>query len=143
MRDRLIALAMRRPIHIKDEDFDVPMLLESDFEIQRLPDDIEVVPQECTLMRDVSMQREFAAICIAKANLCLCIGHIFKTQCSVRIRNQMDIPNTDNSSAALFHEEGGDNADAVQTVDQELNAWAASLPDDCQYKTMSRMAGRL
>ncbi|RAL67667.1 hypothetical protein DID88_008411 [Monilinia fructigena] len=34
MRDRLIALGMRRPTRVKDEDCDVPMLTEDDFEIK-------------------------------------------------------------------------------------------------------------
>ena len=37
MRDRLIALGMRRPTRIKTEDFDVPMLTLDDFEICASP----------------------------------------------------------------------------------------------------------
>lgn len=48
MRDRLIALGMRRPTRIKDEDFDVPMLVEDDFDIKALPDSVQVVGPECT-----------------------------------------------------------------------------------------------
>jgi HSP20 family molecular chaperone IbpA len=33
MRDRLVALGMRRPTRIKAEDYDVPMLREEDFEV--------------------------------------------------------------------------------------------------------------
>src|SRR5687768_13102797 len=97
MRDRLIALGMRRPTRIKDEDFDVPQLEEDDFEIQALPDNITVIPPECALMRDVAMQRELAVMCIYKAKLCVTISHMLKAQYSVLIRDHMKPENTTNS----------------------------------------------
>ncbi|TWU73822.1 hypothetical protein ED733_004887 [Metarhizium rileyi] len=137
MRDRLIALGMRRPTRIKDEDFDVPMLVEGDFEIQPLAEGISVVPPGCTLMRDVGMQRELAAMCISKAKLCLCISHMLKTQYSVLIRDKMKPENTTNSTMMLFPNKQMDNVDSVNTVDLELSAWAASLPDVCQYRPLN------
>ncbi|KHN95756.1 Cutinase transcription factor 1 beta [Metarhizium album ARSEF 1941] len=137
MRDRLIALGMRRPTRIKDEDFDVPMLVESDFDIQVLAEGISVVPPECTLVRDVGMQRELAAMCISKARLCLCISHMLKTQYSVLIRDKMKPENTTNSTMMLFPNKQMDNVDSVNAVDLELGAWAASLPDVCQYRPLS------
>ncbi|OAQ64396.1 C6 transcription factor (Ctf1B) [Pochonia chlamydosporia 170] len=137
MRDRLIALGMRRPTRIKDEDFDVPMLVESDFEIQPLSENISVVPPECTLLRDVNMQHELAVMCIAKAKLCLCISHMLKTQYSVLIRDKMKPENTTNSTMMLFPNKHMDNVDSVNAVDLELSAWAASLPDVCQYRPLN------
>lgn len=145
MRDRLIALGMRRPTRIKDEDFDVPMLIESDFDIQPLQEGINVVPHECTLIRDVSMQRELAAMCISKAKLCLCISHMLKTQYSVLIRDKMKPENTTNSTMMLFPNKQVENVDSVNSVDMELGAWAASLPDVCRYRPLNPMdikAGR-
>jgi hypothetical protein len=86
MRDRLIALSMRRPTRVKDEDHDVPMLTEADFEIGALPEHITVIPRECSLARDVEAQRELVLMCIARAKLCLCISHILSTQYSVLVR---------------------------------------------------------
>lgn len=137
MRDRLIALGMRRPTRIKDEDFDVPMLEESDFEIAPLPDFINVIPPECTLMRDVNMQQELAVMCIAKAQLCLCISHMLKTQYSVLIRDKMKPENTTNSTMMLFPNKQLDNVESVNAVDMELMAWAESLPAVCQYRTLT------
>lgn len=76
MGDRLIALGMRRPTRVKDEDYDVPTLTEDDFEIEPLPDHISIISRECTLARDVEVQRGLAQMCIAKAKLCLCISHV-------------------------------------------------------------------
>jgi hypothetical protein len=41
---------MRQPSRIKDEDFDVPMLEESDFDIETLPKDNTVIPASCMLV---------------------------------------------------------------------------------------------
>ncbi|KAM0257421.1 hypothetical protein ACHAQJ_004367 [Trichoderma viride] len=136
MRDRLIALGMRRPTRIKDEDFDVPMLIESDFELTVLSDKVTIVPPECTLMRDVEMQRQLAVMCIAKAQLCICISHMLKAQYSVLIRDNMKPENTTNSTMMLFPNKKLDNLDSVKVVDAELKAWAASLPECCQYRML-------
>ncbi|TDZ31244.1 Cutinase transcription factor 1 beta [Colletotrichum spinosum] len=137
MRDRLIALGMRRPTRIKDEDFDVPMLQESDFEIQLLPEENGVVPPECTLLRDVAMQRELAALCISKAQLCVCISHMLKAQYSVLIRDKMRPENTVNSTMMLFPNKKLDNVESVASVDLELMAWAETLPPVCQYRRLT------
>ncbi|OLN82116.1 Cutinase transcription factor 1 beta 2 [Colletotrichum chlorophyti] len=137
MRDRLIALGMRRPTRIKDEDFDVPMLQESDFELEVLPEDNKVVPAECTLLRDVSMQRELAALCISKAQLCICISHMLKAQYSVLIRDKMRPENTVNSTMMLFPNKKLDNVESVTSVDLELMAWADTLPAICQYRPLT------
>ncbi|KAL6700013.1 transcription factor CTF1 [Trichoderma pleuroticola] len=136
MRDRLIALGMRRPTRIKDEDFDVPMLVESDFELVVLPDNVTIIPPECTLMRDVEMQRELAVMCIAKAKLCICISHMLKAQYSVLIRDNMKPENTTNSTMMLFPNKKLDNLDNIKVVDGELQEWAASLPACCQYRML-------
>ncbi|KAH6892084.1 fungal-specific transcription factor domain-containing protein [Thelonectria olida] len=137
MRDRLIALGMRRPTRIKDEDFDVPMLDESDFEIEMLPEDNTVIPASCTLVRDLDMQRELATMCIAKAQLCVCISHMLKAQYSVLIRDKMKPENTTNSTMMLFPNKQLDNVESVTEVDHELMAWAESLPTCCQYRTLT------
>ncbi|KAI2621728.1 transcription factor CTF1 [Hypoxylon sp. NC1633] len=139
MRDRLIALGMRRPTRIKDEDFDVPMLDEHDFEIEPLGDDIQIIGPECTLMRDVLMQQELALMCIAKAKLCLCISHMLKAQYSVLIRDKSRAENTTNSTMMLFPNKQLDNVDRVNSVDLELMAWTQTLPTCCQYRPLSTL----
>ena len=60
MRDRLVALGMRRPTRVKDEDYDVPMLTENDFEIAVLSESNTIISQDCSLIRDIDAQRELA-----------------------------------------------------------------------------------
>lgn len=139
MRDRLIALGMRRPTRIKDEDFDVPMLDENDFEIEPLADEIQIIGPECTLVRDVLMQQELALMCVAKAKLCLCISRMLKAQYSVLIRDKSRAENTTNSTMMLFPNKQFDNVDGVNSCDLELMAWAQSLPACCQYRPLSTL----
>ncbi|KAH7318594.1 cutinase transcription factor 1 [Stachybotrys elegans] len=137
MRDRLIALGMRRPTRIKDEDFDVPMLTEQDFDIQALPENNTVISHACTLMRDLSMQRELAIMCIYKAKLCVCISHMLRTQYSVLIRDKVKPDNTTTSTMMLFPNKKLDNVESVSAVDMELMTWAESLPKCCQYRALT------
>ncbi|KAI1449893.1 fungal-specific transcription factor domain-containing protein [Annulohypoxylon stygium] len=139
MRDRLIALGMRRPTRIKDEDFDVPMLDEHDFEIEPLADEIQIIGSDCTLVRDVLMQQELALMCVAKAKLCLCISRMLKAQYSVLIRDKSRAENTTNSTMMLFPNKQLDNVESVNTCDMELLSWSRSLPACCQYRPLTAM----
>ncbi|GAW17330.1 hypothetical protein ANO14919_067860 [Xylariales sp. No.14919] len=137
MRDRLIALGMRRPTRIKDEDFDVPMLEEDDFDIKALPDDVQVVGPECTLLRDVVMQRELAQMCVEKAKLSLCISHMLKAQYSVLICTKTHPENTTNSTMMLLPNKQLDNMENIAKCDHELTKWAEALPESCKYRPLS------
>ncbi|KAH7214366.1 fungal-specific transcription factor domain-containing protein [Fusarium oxysporum] len=137
MRDRLIALGMRQPSRIKDEDFDVPMLEESDFEIEGLPKDNTIIPASCTLVRNLDMQRGLAIMCIAKAQLCVCISHTLKAQYSVLTRDIIKLENTTNSTIMLFPIKQLDNIESINKMDHELMAWAESLPTCCQNRTLT------
>ncbi|KAK5627090.1 hypothetical protein RRF57_002805 [Xylaria bambusicola] len=137
MRDRLIALGMRRPTRIKDEDFDVPMLEEEDFDIVALPDDIQVVDPECTLLRDVVMQRELAQMCVAKAKLSLCISQMLKTQYSVLVCAKTHPESTTHSTMMLLPNKQLDNMESIAKCDRELTRWAETLPEACKYRTLT------
>src|SRR3954468_4052464 len=102
MRDRLVALGMRRPTRVKDEDYDVPMLTEDDFETEPLSDNITIVSTK--LIRNEESQRQLAQLCIAKAKLCLCVSHVLSAQYSVLIRNQgmQEREGSTRSSVMLF-----------------------------------------
>ncbi len=136
MRDRLVALGMRRPTRIKDEDFDVPMLEEADFEIEALPDENKVLGPECALVRDLGMQRQLATLCVEKAKLCLCVSHTLKVQYSVLNRDNIRPENTTASTMMLFPNKTLNNVERVQAVDLELTTWVNNLPHSCQYRPL-------
>ncbi|KAH8887405.1 hypothetical protein GQ53DRAFT_784348 [Thozetella sp. PMI_491] len=136
MRDRLIALGMRRPTRIKDEDYDVPMLEEGDFEIEALPEENQLLSTDCKTIRDIAIQKELAVLCIEKARLCICISHMLKVQYSVLNRDNIRPENTTSSTMMLFPNKTLDNVESVRMVDLELMTWFASLPQSCQYRPL-------
>jgi hypothetical protein len=136
MRDRLVALGMRRPTRIKDQDFDVPMLTLDDFELQPLASDNLSISPDCTLARDVEMQKELASLCIAKAKLCLIISHVLGAQYSVLVRDQgmsQGQEGNTRSSVMLFPKKL-DQTDEVKACDKELNEWVAGLSAQQMYR---------
>ncbi|ELR02370.1 hypothetical protein VC83_07759 [Pseudogymnoascus destructans] len=133
MRDRLVALGMRRPTRIKDEDFDVPMLDVEDFETEELPSHIL---SSCGALRNSVLLTDLAHLCIAKAKLCLCISHVLGAQYSVLIRDQgqaMGQEGNTRSSVMLFPKKL-DQTDEVRDCDSELAEWLVSLPEPCLYR---------
>jgi len=137
MRDRLIALGMRRPTRIQDGDFDVPMLRDDDFEIEALSDQNQVLGADCRLIRDLDMQRQLALMCIEKAKLCICVSHMLKAQYSVLNRDGMRADNTTDSTMMLFPNKTLDNVANVHGVDLELTKWFSNLPRICQYRPLA------
>ncbi|CAP73574.1 uncharacterized protein PODANS_2_9380 [Podospora anserina S mat+] len=134
MRDRMIALGMRRPTRIKDDDFDVPMLEEGDFEIGRLREDNQLLGPDCALVRDVEMQRELAFMCIEMAKLCLLVSEMLRAQYSILSRGGMR-PDVTTASTMMLLPKKDQNPDGfamTQQVDAMLNQWAVGLPSCCQ-----------
>lgn len=136
MRDRLIALGMRRPTRIKDEDYDVPMLEKADFEIEPFPEDNLIVSADCAAMRDLAVQEELAELCIAKAQLCVLISRMLKAQYSVLTRDKMRPDDTTSSTMMLFPNKGS-NIEMVKAVDLELMSWESALHECCQYRPLT------
>lgn len=131
MRDRLIALGMRRPTRIKTEDFDVPMLSLDDFELSPIPDSISCVPSDCRIARDVEMQRQLAIMCIEKARLCLCISHVLSKQYCV-LNNNQGLQN-DRTTMMLLPKKLDPEASEVKACDEELQKWVRELPEEAKY----------
>ena len=137
MRDRLIALGMRRPTRIKDADFDVPMLSLEDFDLTVLPDGPSCIPAECSYMRDVEQQRQLAIMCIEKAKLCICVSNVLAVQYSVLHNNHgvMSSEGSTRTTMMLVARRLEPDVDQVQTCDQELNLWKRNLAPEAEYIT--------
>lgn len=137
MRDRLISLCMRKPAKIWEEDSDVPMLVEDDFEIEALSETNSIIPASCVVVRDTQMQRELALHCIAKAKLCVYIGRIIKSQYSNTMRNPQNIQSTDESTMTISPKNPSQHLDVVDNLTAELELWHEELPPECQYRHLA------
>ena len=131
MRDRLIALGMRRPIRIKDEDYNVPKLKLEDLEYEPIPESVACLPVDCVIARDPVKWRQLAVLCLEKAKLCLCLSHILSTQYSVINNNPGMEP--DKTTMLLLPRKPSAGKDEVQACDDELKEWVRELPDEACY----------
>ncbi|KAF1951493.1 hypothetical protein CC80DRAFT_575389 [Byssothecium circinans] len=131
MRDRLIALGMRRPTRIKSEDFDVPMLTLDDFEIAPISENISCVPSDCRVARDADVQRQLAIMCIEKARLCLCISHVLSKQYCVLNNNQGLL--NDRTTMMLLPKKLDAETNEVKDCDEVLQTWVNELPEEAKY----------
>lgn len=130
MRDRLIALGMRRPTRIKTEDYDVPMLTLDDFDIRAIPESVSCVPSDCHVARDITKQRTLAMMCIEKAKLCLCISHVLSKQYCVLNNNQGMV--NDRTTMMLLPKKLDPETCEVQVCDEELEEWVQNLPEEAK-----------
>jgi hypothetical protein len=130
MRDRLIALGMRRPTRIKTEDYDVPMLTIDDFDIRAIPESVTCVSADCQVARDVGKQRTLAIMCIEKAKLCLRISHVLSKQYCVLNNNQGVV--NDRTTMMLLPKKLDPETCEVQTCDEELEEWVSNLPEEAK-----------
>ena len=76
IRDRLIAIGMRRPLRIKEEDYDVPLPCLEDFDLKPLPADLSSLPSGCEVATDSSTRHALATMFVEKAKLCSCISSV-------------------------------------------------------------------
>ncbi|KAI9732562.1 MAG: hypothetical protein M1834_003897 [Cirrosporium novae-zelandiae] len=131
MRDRLIALGMRRPTRIKSEDFDVPMLELDDFQFQPIPEEMSCLPTECRVARDVDQIKQLAVMCIQKAKLCLCISHVLAAQYSVLSSHPPGVSTA--TTMMLVPKKTGSELDEIESCDTELQTWFDEMPDLTRY----------
>ena len=116
IRDRLIAIGMRRPLRIKSSEHNVPMLTVEDFPLQPVPEDITCVPQDCVVARDAEVRRKLALVCIAKTRLCDCISHVLSAQ----------------YSQAILPKHKREEGTEASACDAQLKSWLSDLPPDVQ-----------
>ena len=131
MRDRLIALGMRRPTRIKTEDYDVPMLTIEDFDLAPIPECVICVPADCTIARDVEKQRQLAVMCIEKAKLCLCISQVLSKQYCVLNNNQGVV--NDRTTMMLLPKKLDPETCEVKACDDGLEDWLQNLPEEAKH----------
>ncbi|KAF8534335.1 fungal-specific transcription factor domain-containing protein [Trichophaea hybrida] len=141
MRDRLVALGMRRPTRIKTEDCDVPMLTMEDFEIDIGFDENEAfywsADRRANEEKDVERQKQLAVLCIEKAKLCVCISHVLSAQYSVLNTNQgsLTADGSTRTTMMLLPKKLEPGCEEVRKCDEELEKWNSELPLEATYGT--------
>ncbi|CAM1507618.1 Fc.00g072590.m01.CDS01 [Cosmosporella sp. VM-42] len=136
MRDCLVSLGFRQPLWIVADDFDVPMLVEDDFEIRALPSEDRRTYAKIFFLRSERFQAQLAVMCMSKARLCVCIHRILETQYSIQGPHSKLSVNT-TSSMMLLHPVRNAKTDDIHDIGRELEMWADSLPVGCHQQMLS------
>ncbi|KIW91653.1 uncharacterized protein Z519_07621 [Cladophialophora bantiana CBS 173.52] len=130
MRDRLIAIGMRRPMRINSGDFDVPMLEVSDFETEALPAELSRVLGGCPAVRDTSKRVTLAKMCIGLADLCVRITQVLAVQYSTLGHK---IGATQETTMRLVPKKSAADPCDVIRCDRALDQWHKDLPHELHY----------
>ena len=130
MRDRLIALGMRRPIRIRDDEADVPMLEVGDFETGAFSSDVCRMLGGCSVIRDASKRELLAKMCISIVRCCQCITRVLATQYSMQGHR---LGATQETTMRLVPRKSVAEPAQVIRCDRELELWYNALPMDLRY----------
>ncbi|KAK5070052.1 hypothetical protein LTR64_001886 [Lithohypha guttulata] len=130
MRDRLVAIGMRRPIRIKDDEANVPMLEISDFETNTLPPELNRMIGGCSVMRDAAKREMLAQMCIAMVKCCQCITKVLSVQYSM-LGHRLGA--TQETTMRLVPKKSAANPLEVFECDRDIEEWYESLPIELRY----------
>ncbi|KAJ4322144.1 hypothetical protein N0V84_004979 [Fusarium piperis] len=84
MRDRLLALGIRRPSRIRNQDFNVSLLTTDDFDLRAPSDAVSSILGESRITAPgPSARLDLASTCVELTKLCHCLGNILHTQYSL------------------------------------------------------------
>lgn len=135
MRDRQLALGLRRPPRIRDDDYDVPLLTLEDFNLEApSPEIINLLGPSSFTDPDPEPRKALAMMCIDLSKICLCIGHIVYSQytvlsnCPIGSENLLKVlvaPRVERQDASL------------SSCDAELEKWLQGLDERCRYTATS------
>lgn len=131
MRDRLLALGIRRPARVRLDDCSVRMLTLDDFDMGPLSDEVVALMGDSTILTSQESYQTLAMTCIELAKLCICIGHILLSQYSVLPSN----PSTGEyaSSVMVFPRNNEQQNQELELCDQELGDWFRNLNAGSRY----------
>ncbi|XP_077659936.1 uncharacterized protein AFUA_1G00410 [Aspergillus fumigatus Af293] len=121
---------MRRPMRVKDDDCDVPMLTLNDFEFHPFSPEIVRMVGNSEILQNVEHQKKLALMFIEKAKLCLCVSHVLSAQYSVLSHK---FGGTMETTMMLVPKKSAAETFEVRRCDQELEDWLANLPAEIQY----------
>lgn len=136
IRDQLTSLEMKRLPRIRDGEYNVSMLTDDDFEIERAQNDYHLKSGAiCTQFRDETRQKELGRLCTAKAVLCQCIGAYLMFSHSIQSREGSKVhlnnpihPDLDGKSPSVF---------SFASLKGKLDKWHKSLPECCWLRPLS------
>ncbi|KAF4636014.1 hypothetical protein G7Y89_g2062 [Cudoniella acicularis] len=140
-RDRLLALGLRRIPRIEEDhrdSFTAPILTLDNFEIRKLDArNLTISLSECRNVQDTSLQLKLAKMFIAKAELCVCIGHVLRTQYYPQVRDHGMGSQPNGRSRPRVVLLPNLKADGLEACEDELTHWLQWLPTGMLHTTLT------
>lgn len=124
-RDRLIALALRRPTQINEGICNVPLVALTDFDIRPYDDTVGDILLDCSYTGDTYLQRRLAIIFIETVKLCQCLGRVLFAQYTP---SNCVSGVTKETTITLVPRQASDAE--LQRCGQKLDAWLGNLPEE-------------
>lgn len=121
---------MRRPLKIKDQDINLPLLTVDDFDTRPINTSVDPL-KDSPFLTDKSIRKTLADICIAQVNLLLCIGRIIQTLYHLR-----SFGGSSTEAIILYKPKTLHiNADQIAVLQNDLDWWYRNLPVSCWLST--------
>ncbi|OQU96571.1 Fungal specific transcription factor domain-containing protein [Cladophialophora immunda] len=131
IRDHMLAIAMGRPLRIREAEFNTPPLTLEDFDI------IDLSDLSGGTLPTVDDQIALAQMCIRKTELCKLSTEVLDLHFSV-FPSETSTSTTagDNGFTAtmMFLKDFSPSEQLVQNCDEELQTWYRNLPSSCVYR---------
>ncbi|KEF58959.1 uncharacterized protein A1O9_03802 [Exophiala aquamarina CBS 119918] len=137
MRDRMIALNMSRLMRIRDDEFNIPMLVVDDFDIVDTDGDS---PGMGSIFLDTTTQTALAEMFIFMAELCVPIGNILSLYFSTLPPEGQESHTATkrimmNRGTMLFPKFEADVSERVMMCDAYIQQLFSARPASCIYST--------
>lgn len=133
IRDRLLAVAMCRPLRIRDAEFNTPPLTLEDFDI--LDSDVET--GDVVLSTDT--QKVLAELYIGVTELCKLIAGVLELHFSIFPSEDSTAPRDNGTNSTMLYLKNSlPEEQLVEECDKQLQNWYNNLPASCVYRTRSQ-----
>lgn len=136
MRDRMLALGLRHPPIIPEEDCETPDIILEDFDIRPATADVLSAFNNCGLLHDLDQQNRLAEVCIAQQQLCRNVSKILCTRFHTIVPK---LGCTSTRTLVSVPKISRTNASSVQTCASELTSWFRDLPGLLKYRSPSSL----
>lgn len=140
IRDRLLALGIRRPARLRHQDFNVPMLTPDDFETPSVP--LAMLTSICDwqFLQDAGLQKTLTMTLINLARLCVCVGNVLFSQYSIlgdkSTRREAD------ATTMVIPRQSIRQIQDLARCDVDLADWYESLEPACRYEELGARSSR-
>jgi Fungal specific transcription factor domain len=130
IRDRLLAIAMCRPLRIKDAEFNTPPLTLEDFDI------IDLSTGTGETLPDIASQTALAEMCIRATELCKLVAGVLELHFSLFPKEDSTTARDNGTRAAMMYLKSSPlDEQQMQVYDEQLQTWYRTLPPSCVYGT--------